>query len=67
MTKPVTISGTIIGPITDGYGNQRLAFDIETTIDRRDFGIDWNLDLPGGGPALADDVKITANLALVQA
>ena len=41
--------------------------DLETTVDRRDFGIDWNMDLPSGGPALGNDVKITANLALVQA
>jgi polyisoprenoid-binding protein YceI len=70
VTKPVTISGTVVGPTTDvGIdGNiQRIAFDIETKVDRRDFGIDWNRDLPAGGPALANDVKITANLALVQA
>ena len=22
---------------------QRIAFDIETTVDRRDFGIEWNM------------------------
>ena len=68
MTKPVTITGTVVGPTPDaGHGNQRIAFDIETTVDRREFGIDWNMELPGGGPALGNDVKITANLALVQA
>ena len=67
MTKPVTITGTVVGPTPDAHGNQRVAFDIETTVDRREFGIDWNMDIPGGGPALGNDVKITANLALVQA
>ncbi len=67
VTKPVTIEGTVVGPTPDAYGNQRIAFDIETTIDRREFGIDWNLDIPGAGPALGNDVKVTANLALVQA
>ncbi len=66
-TKPVTIAGTVVGPTPDAHGNQRLAFDVETTVNRRDFGIDWNMDLPTGDPALADDVLITANLALVQA
>ena len=46
---------------------QLFAFDIETTVDRRDFGIDWNMNLPTGDPALGNDVKITANIALVQA
>ena len=70
VTKPVTIVGTVVGPTPDAGldgGIQRLAFDIETKVDRRDFGIDWNRELPGGGAALANDVKITANLALVQA
>jgi polyisoprenoid-binding protein YceI len=70
VTKPVTITGTVVGPTTDigMAGNiQRIAFDLETTLDRRDFGIDWNRELPTGGLALGNDVKITANLALVQA
>jgi len=65
-TKPVTIAGTLSGPTTDLYGNQRLAFDVETSVDRREFGISWNMDLPTGDAALGNDVKITANLALVQ-
>jgi polyisoprenoid-binding protein YceI len=66
VANPVEIVGTATGPITDGYGNQRLGLDVETTVNRRDFGIDWSMDLPSGDPALADEVTITANLALVQ-
>ena len=67
VTLPVEIAGTVSGPITDGYGNQRLGLDLETTINRRDFGIDWSMELPSGEPGLADEVVVTANLALVQA
>ena len=67
VTLPIEIAGTLTGPITDGYGNQRLGLDIETTINRRDYGIDFSMELPSGEPGLADDVTITANLALVQA
>jgi len=67
VTQPVELSGTITGPITDGYGNQRVGLDLETTANRRDYGIDWSMELPSGEPGLADDVTITANLALVQA
>jgi polyisoprenoid-binding protein YceI len=70
VTKPVTISGTVVGPTPDAGvagGIQRIAFDVETNVDRRDFGIDWNRELPTGAPALGNDVKITANLALFQA
>jgi polyisoprenoid-binding protein YceI len=66
ITKPVEITGTVTGPLENAYGQQRLGLDVETTVNRHDFGISWNLELPGGGQALADDVLITANLALVQ-
>ena len=67
VTLPVEIAGTISGPVTDGYGNQRLGLDIQTTVNRRDFGINFSMELPTGEPGLADEVVVTANLALVQA
>ena len=66
VTKPVEITGTVTGPLENAYGQQLIGFDLHTTVNRHDFGIDWNMELPGGGQALGDDVTITANLALVQ-
>ena len=65
-TRPVELTGTFAGPVTDGYGNQRVGLDLETTINRHDYGVSWTADLPGGGAMLDDDVLVTANLALVQ-
>ena len=67
VTHPVEITGTVTGPLENAYGQQRTGFDLETTVSRHDYGITWNMELPGGGQALGDDVVITANLALVQA
>ena len=67
VTHPVEITGTATGPLENAYGQQRIGFDLETTVNRHDYGIAWNMELPGGGQALGDDVVITANLALVQA
>ena len=66
ITRPVELSGTFAGPITGGYGNQRVGLDLETTINRHDYGVSWNADLPGGSAMLDDDVLVTANLALIQ-
>ena len=65
-TRPVELTGTFAGPVTDGYGNQRVGLDLETTINRHDYGVSWTADLPGGGAMLDDDVLVTANLALIQ-
>ena len=67
ITHPVEIAGTVAGPLTDAFGRQRIAFDVETTVNRQDYGLTWNMELPGGGQALGDDVTITATLAFVQA
>lgn len=65
-TRPVELTGSFAGPVTDGYGNQRVGLDLETTINRHDYGVSWTADLPGGGAMLDDDVLVTANLALIQ-
>jgi polyisoprenoid-binding protein YceI len=67
VTHPVEIAGTVTGPLENAYGQQRIGFDVETTVNRHDYGISWNMELPGGSQALGDDVVVTANLALVQA
>ena len=66
VSRPVELRGTITGPLADPYGQQRVGIELETTVDRTDFGIDWNADLPSGGKVLADDVELTARLELVQ-
>ena len=67
ITKPVELAGTFAGPVTDAYGNERIGLDLQTIVDRHDFGISWNMELPDGSPALADAVTVSASLGLVQA
>jgi polyisoprenoid-binding protein YceI len=65
-TKPVELSGTISGPLTDGYGRERLPLKLETTVDRTEFGLNWNMPLPNGDPSLADEVRLVAELFFVE-
>ncbi len=67
VTQPATLTGTVVGPVTDPYGNERYGFKLETTIDRTAFGILWNAPMPDGSNALADDVTLKADLTLVKA
>jgi polyisoprenoid-binding protein YceI len=61
-TRPIHATGTIEGPVEDAMGNTRLGFTLETTIDRTEFGINWNAPLPKGGPSLSNDVTLTVEL-----
>jgi len=64
ITGPATLAGTITGPVTDPYGNERYGLALETTIDRTQFGITWNAPMPDGTNALADEVTLKADLSL---
>ena len=66
ITKPVTLTGTITGPAVDHFGANRIGLALETTIDRTEFDINWNMPLPNGEPALSNDVTLKANLTLVE-
>jgi polyisoprenoid-binding protein YceI len=67
VTQPTTLTGTIVGPVADPYGNERYGLELETTIDRTQFGILWNSQMPDGSQALADEVTLKADLSLVKA
>src|SRR5207302_4268301 len=66
ITKPAELAGTISEPVTDGYGQERLGLRLETTLDRTEFGLNWNMPLPSGEPALANEVKLVAELYFVR-
>ena len=67
VTKPVVVTGTVAAPLTDPYGNERIGLSVSTTVDRTEFGVSWNNPLPGGKPALANEVRIVGELAFVKA
>ncbi len=67
VTRPATLKGTLTGPVTDPYGNARYGLDLRTTIDRTEFGLDWNADMPDGTKALSNKVTLKAELSLVAA
>jgi polyisoprenoid-binding protein YceI len=65
-TQPTELVGSIAGPITDGFGRERVNVKLETTVDRTDFGLNWNMPLPNGQPALQNEVTLVAELYFVQ-
>ena len=62
VTQPAVLTGTISDPVAHYAGGHRIGLKLETTIDRTAFGIDWNAPLPDGNPALANEVKLVAEL-----
>jgi polyisoprenoid-binding protein YceI len=65
ITRPATLVGTIVGPTVDHFGATRVGLKLETVVDRTAFDMKWNMPLPNGEPALANEVTLKADLTLV--
>ena len=66
ITNPVTATGTWTPPAADAFGNTRAHLQLEAVIDRTQWDMNWNMPLPAGGNALANDVTLTVDIALKQ-
>lgn len=66
VTKRITLPVTFLGFSKNGRGMPLAGFEIETTINRKDYGVIWNRALDEGGFVLADDVKVAISLETVQ-
>jgi polyisoprenoid-binding protein YceI len=61
-TRHVRATGSSTPPLEDPFGGIRRGLELQATVDRRDYGLDWNLALPKGGLALDNDVRLLVNL-----
>ena len=66
-TLPLRAAGVITPALEDPFGGVRRGLELEAVIDRRLYGLEWNLPLPKGGLALDNDVKLIVNLEFTQA
>ena len=66
VTKQITLPVELLGTAKDPRGNIRAGFTTHITLNRKDYGINWNKALDEGGFMLSDDVDITINLETVK-
>jgi polyisoprenoid-binding protein YceI len=65
VTRPVTLAAEYLGYTADPWGGHRAVFTAAGTIDRRDWGLTWNLPLDGGGLVVSDQIRIEIELEAV--
>jgi polyisoprenoid-binding protein YceI len=66
ITNPVVAAGTWQAPAGDAFGNTRGHLNLEAVIDRSKWDFNWNVPLPNGQGALANDVTLIVELSLVE-
>jgi len=65
VAKEVTLPVTFLGAAKDPWGNERVGFETEIAINRKDFGLTWNAALETGGFLVGDEVKISASVQAI--
>jgi len=66
VTKQVEVNAEYGGTEKDGYGNQKIGFEITGTINRKEFGLTYNALTETGGLAIAENIKLIANIQLIK-
>ncbi len=67
-TRPVTLEAEVEGVVPNWQGGgRRASFSAATKISRKDWGLTWNVALESGGWLVGDEIKVSIDLAFVEA
>lgn len=66
VTKPVTLEAEFTGKVNDPWGNERMAFEIRGSINRFDYGLQWNSLLETGGAVVGPNIKLKVDMEFVK-
>lgn len=65
VAKEIVLPVIYHGDAKDPWGQARIGFEAETTINRKDYGLTWNAALETGGFLVGDDVKISLEIQAI--
>lgn len=66
ITKPVELDAEFGGLALDAAGNTKAGFEVSGSISRWEFGLTFNPLTKAGGMVLSEEIKLEANIQLVQ-
>jgi len=66
VTNTVTIPFEYEGAATDPYGNLRVGFEGSVVINRKDYGVTWNVALETGGVLVSDKVTLEFEVSAIK-
>jgi polyisoprenoid-binding protein YceI len=66
VTKPVVLDVEYAGMAKSPWGSVSAGFSAQTRINRKDWGLNWNVALETGGWLVSDEIKISIEVELVK-
>ena len=67
LTRPITIPFEVSGPVQDPWGQQRIGLEGKVQVNRKDWGLNWNVALEAGGILVSEKVTLEFDVAAVKA
>ena len=64
--RPVTLKATYLGLAKDPWGNEKIAFEATTRLNRKEFGLTWNAALETGGFLVSDKIRLEFDVSAVK-
>ena len=66
VTKQVAIPIALLGVQRDPMGNLRAGFEATRRLNRRDFGLHWNMPLDTGGVLVSEKVSLEFEISAIK-
>jgi polyisoprenoid-binding protein YceI len=66
VTKPVTFDLEYNGVVSDPWGNTRVGFEGSTSVNRKDWGVNFNVALEAGGVLVSENISLEFEIAAVR-
>ena len=66
VTKPVTVDFEYTGSAVDPYNNTRIGLEGTTTVNRKDWGVNWNAALEAGGVLVSEKVTLEFEVSAIR-
>jgi polyisoprenoid-binding protein YceI len=66
VTKSITLPLEFQGAAKDPFGNDRIGFEGEVTINRKDWGVTWNVALEAGGVLVSEKVTLEFEISAIK-
>jgi polyisoprenoid-binding protein YceI len=67
ITRAVQLNVEGLGRVKDPWGGERVGFSASTSVNRKDFGLVWNVALEAGGVVVGDKIEIGIEIEAVRA
>jgi polyisoprenoid-binding protein YceI len=65
VTKSVSFEGEYLGASQTPWDSTVVGFTAQTVVNRKDWGLEWNMALEGGGVLVGEKITLTIDAEAV--